>query len=198
MRIITGKYKGRKLVEARHLKDLRPTTDANRESLFNILSSSKIIKETGFELQNCDLLDAFCGTGAVSFEALSRGVKSATLIDKNRDHLEIAKQNATILKENNVQYFCCDLNHKTPKSQKQHNLIFIDPPYSKNLAATAFENLSNTGWVANNALIIIEHSFLENLQSLENKLELLEQRKYKETLFSFYHHTVIPAKAGIS
>ncbi len=189
MRIITGKHKGRKLVEAKHLKDLRPTTDANRESLFNILSSSKIIKESGFNLEDCELLDAFCGTGAVSFEALSRGIKSATLIDKNRDHLEIAKDNATMLKENNLEYFCFDLARKTPKAKKEHTLIFIDPPYSKNLAAPAFENLLNTGWIANNALIIIEHSFQENLQPIEEKLELLERRKYKETIFSFYKQT---------
>jgi len=186
MRIIAGKYRGRKLVEARHLKELRPTTDANRESLFNILSSSKIIKETGFELQNCDFLDAFCGSGAVSFEALSRGVKSATLIDKNRDHLEIAKENALILKETNLEYFYFDLTRKSPKAKKEHTLIFIDPPYSKNLAAAAFENLLNTGWIANNSLIVIEHSFLENLQPVADKLELLEQRKYKDTIFSFY------------
>jgi 16S rRNA (guanine966-N2)-methyltransferase len=189
MRIITGKHKGRKLTEAKHLKDLRPTTDSNRESLFNILTSSKIIKETGFELQDCDLLDAFCGTGAVSFEALSRGIKSATLIDKNRDHLEIAQDNATILKENNLEYFCFDLTRKNPKAKKEHTLIFIDPPYSKNLAAPAFENLLNTGWIANNALIIIEHSFQENLQPIAEKLKLLEQRKYKETIFSFYKQT---------
>ena len=186
MRIIAGKHRGRKLVEARHLKELRPTTDSNRESLFNILSSSKIIKELSLELQDCDLIDAFCGTGAVSFEALSRGIKSATLIEKNRDHLEIAKENATILKENNLEYFCSDLTKSIPKAKRQHNLIFIDPPYSKNLAAIAAENLINAGWIANNALIIIEHSFSENLQSLESKLELLEQRKYKETIFSFY------------
>ncbi len=186
MRVIAGKYRGRKLVDSSHLKELRPTTDSNRENLFNILSSSRIIKESGFDLQDCDILDVFCGTGAVSFEALSRGAKSATLIDKNRDHLEIAKNNAAILKENNVEYFCSDLSRLLPKPKKQYDLIFIDPPYSKNLAAIAFKNLIKSGWIANNALIIIEHSFSENLQEIETELELLEQRKYKETIFSFF------------
>lgn len=186
MRIIAGKYRGKKLVDAKHLNNLRPTTDSNRENLFNILSSSKLIKETGLELQNCNLLDAFCGTGAISFEALSRGAKSATLIENNGEHLNLAKENAAILKESNLKYFCFDLSKSIPLSKKQHNLIFIDPPYSKNLALIAVENLVKSGWVADNALIIIEHSFSENLQPTQNKLFFLQQRKYKDTIFSFY------------
>lgn len=187
MRIIAGKYRGRKLVEARMLKDLRPTTDSNRENLFNILSSSKTIQNTGFELQNCHLLDVFCGTGAVSFEAISRGAKSATLIDNNPKHLEIAKENSFSLKENNLQYFCFDLTGQAIKAGKQHNLIFIDPPYSKNFAAIAFENLAKSGWIDQSALIIIEHSRAENLP--EGKLKLLEQRQYGKTIFSFFIQT---------
>ena len=96
MRIIAGKYRGRKLTESLHLKDLRPTTDTNRENLFNILYSSKELKQIGFELTNCNLLDVFCGTAAISFEALSRNAQSATLIDTNRQHLAIAKSNADL------------------------------------------------------------------------------------------------------
>jgi 16S rRNA (guanine966-N2)-methyltransferase len=185
MRIIAGKYRGRKLIDTKHLKDLRPTTDANRENLFNIILSSKNIKEIGFELKNCNVLDVFCGTGAISFEAISRGARSATLIDKNRLHLENAQENAKILKESNLEYLCLDLSHKMPKAKQQFNLIFIDPPYSKNLAAIAVQNLIDSGWIENQALIIIEHSSLENLQPLERKLEQLEQRRYKETFFTF-------------
>jgi 16S rRNA (guanine966-N2)-methyltransferase len=72
-----------------------------------------------------------------------------------------------------------------PKAKQQFNLIFIDPPYSKNLAAIAVQNLIDSGWIENQALIIIEHSSLENLQPLERKLEQLEQRRYKETFFTF-------------
>jgi len=185
MRIIGGKYRGRKLVEAKHLKDLRPTTDANRENLFNILFSSKTIKNTGFELQNCNLLDVFCGTGAISFEAISRGAKSATLIDNNQKHLEIAQTNGSFLKESHLEYFYFDVTKPIKKTAKQHNLVFIDPPYSKNLASISFKNLVNAGWIDQTALIIIEHCPMENLQPLETKLRLLEQRKYGETIFSF-------------
>ncbi|MCE3254889.1 MAG: rRNA ((966)-N(2))-methyltransferase RsmD [Rickettsiaceae bacterium] len=188
MRIISGKHRGRKLVDCSHLKTLRPTSDKNRENLFNIISSSKKIRDTGFELQNSNLLDVFSGSGAVSFEALSRGAKSASLIDNNREHLEVAKENAHLLKEENLEYFCLDISKSAFKNQRQYNLIFIDPPYHKNLAAIAFLNLKNAGWIAPNAVVIIEHSPDENLEELEKILQPLEQRKYKDTIFSFYQN----------
>lgn len=184
MRIISGKYRGRKLADSSHLKDLRPTTDANRENLFNILNSSKKIKEAGFELQNCDLLDVFCGTGAVSLEALSRGMKSATLIDNNRKHLEIVQKNSELLNENNLEYFCFDVSKPILRSTKQYNLIFLDPPYSKNLIKSALENLDLAGWIKPEALIIIEHSKDEMLDLDRNKFVILENRKYGNTLFT--------------
>ncbi|MBM5782994.1 MAG: methyltransferase domain-containing protein, partial [Pelagibacterales bacterium] len=93
MRIVAGKFRGKNLVKSDHLKDLRPTTDKNREALFNILSSGKNIKELGFKILNSNVLDVCCGTGAVAFEALSRGANSAFLIDKNQTHLKIVKEN---------------------------------------------------------------------------------------------------------
>ena len=186
MRIISGKYRGRKLVDCKAFRALRPTSDKNRENLFNVLFSSKAIKATGFELQNSHLLDVFSGSGAVSFEALSRGALSAAMIDNNREHLEIAKANAEMLQENNLEYFCFDVSKTIFKNRRQYNLIFIDPPYYKNLAATAVINLLNAGWIEDNALIIIEHSLDEKLAEIEQKLKLLEQRKYKDTIFSFY------------
>ncbi len=186
MRIITGKYRGRKLLECKDFRGLRPTSDKNRENLFNVLFSSQKIRQIGFKIENCNFLDVFCGSGAVALEAISRGAKSASLIDNNRDHLNLAKANAELLKENNLDFFCVDATKPIFKNRQQYNLIFIDPPYYKNFAATAAINLLNAGWIENNALIIIEHFLDENLETLEGKLELLEQRKYKETIFSFY------------
>jgi 16S rRNA (guanine966-N2)-methyltransferase len=186
MSIITGKHRGRKLLECKDFRTLRPTSDKNRENLFNVLFSSGKIRQTGFEIDNCNFLDVFCGSGAVALEAISRGTKSASLIDNNRDHLDLAKANAELLKENDLEFFCFDATKPIFKNRQQYNLIFIDPPYYKNLAAIAAINLLNAGWIADNALIIIEHFLDENLESLTEKFELLEQRKYKETIFSFY------------
>ena len=188
MRIITGKHRGRKLIECKDFRSLRPTSDKNRENLFNVLLSSQKIRQLGFEITECSFLDVFCGSGAVALEAMSRGAKSASLIDNDRTHLNLANANAKLLGENNLQYFCVDATKPIFKNREQHNLIFIDPPYYKNLAAIAVKNLLDAGWIADNALIIIEHFLDENLVQIEPKLELLEQRKYKETIFSFYQN----------
>ena len=186
MRIIAGKHRGRKLLEGKDFRGLRPTSDKNRENLFNILLSSPKIKQAGFEISNCNFLDVFSGTGAVALEALSRGFKSASLVDNNRDHLNLAKDNAEILGENNLEYFCIDVSRSIFKNHQQYNLIFIDPPYNKNLAAIATQNLLNAGWISDKAFIVIEHFIGEKLDLTDHRLRLLEQRKYKDTVFSFY------------
>ncbi|MFT7098198.1 MAG: 16S rRNA (guanine966-N2)-methyltransferase [Rickettsiales bacterium] len=186
MRIISGKHRGRKLLDCREFKDLRPTSDKNRENLFNVLLSSRKIQEIDFDISNCDLLDVFSGSGAVALEALSRGIKSAALIDKNRDHLDLAKQNAELFGENDLEYHCFDLSRSAFQSQRKFNLIFIDPPYNKNLALISLKNLAETGWVENGALIIIEHFFAEKLSDAPENVRLLESRKYKDTIFSFF------------
>ncbi len=189
MRIIAGKHRGRKLLESKHFKkDLRPTSDKNRENLFNVLFSSKKIKEIGFEITDSNFLDVFSGSGAVALEALSRGAKSAALVDKNRDHLDLSKENFELLGEKNVEFFCVDVTKSVFKNNRQYNLIFIDPPYYKNLAAKALLNLTESGWIADNSLIIIEHSLDENLDEIKQKFELLEERKYKDMMFSFFVH----------
>lgn len=188
MRIVAGKHRGRKLMDCKNFKDLRPTTDANRENLFNIIFSSKKIKDLGLDITDVDFLDVFSGSGAVALEALSRGAKSASLIDINRQHLEVAKQNATTLKENNLEYFCLDIvkaNFSKFKFSKPCNLIYLDPPYNKNLVAPAINNLIQSDAIKKNALIAIEHHQDEILDLDERKFTVLEVRKYKDTVFSF-------------
>lgn len=185
MRIIAGKYRGRNLIDSKKLKNLRPTTDNNRENLFNLLSFSKPSQEIGFELQNSNLLDAFCGTGAVSFEALSRGAKSAVLIDNNFSHLEIAKANAKNLNENNVEFYQADLLRPLFTLKKQFNFIYIDPPYSENMVLKALENIESANLIKKNALIVIEHSLEEKMDFDHKKFRPLDKRKYGITIFTF-------------
>ena len=86
MRIIAGKYRGRKLKEFKGY-DVRPTSDRAREALFNILGN---ISGDGF-------LDLFCGTGAIGLEAASRGAGRVTLVDASEESVKLAKENAAIL-----------------------------------------------------------------------------------------------------
>lgn len=182
MRIVAGKFKGKKLAESSHLKALRPTSDRNREALFNILFSAKFIKEINFSLEDANILDLCCGTGAVAFEALSRGAKSVLLIDKNSQHLEIAKQNAQILGvENQTKFLLCDAE-KLPNATSIYQLAYIDPPYKYN-ASELIKNLIAKNWLDKNSLIVIETA---EINFAENSLRLLDRRKYGKTHFSFY------------
>ena len=186
MRIISGKFKGRVLTKSDHLKALRPTTDKNRESLFNILFSAKSLKEIGFKLENSNVLDVCCGTGAVAFEALSRGAKTATLIDNNRQHLEIAKKNCEILGvENEVKIFCYDAKN-LPQNSETFDLIFIDPPYCDK-ALEILNQLLNKNFISKNSLIVIETKLDKNHTpiNLSKNFILLDERAYGKTKFIF-------------
>lgn len=185
MRIIAGKHRGRKLVDCSKLKDLRPTTDRNREALFNILNSSRVLREIGFELNGTNVLDVFCGSGAISFEALSRGAKLAGLIDKNAKHLEIAKENAKILKETNIEFFQSDLERPIFAAKKSYNLIFLDPPYAQNLINNSLNNLTKAGWIEDKALIVLESNQDEEIKLDEKNFKFLDKRDYDKTVFTF-------------
>lgn len=183
MRIVAGKFKGKNLTDSSYLKrTLRPTSDKNREALFNILFAAKFIKEMDFSLQEADILDICCGTGAVAFEALSRGAKSALLVDKNSQHLEIAKKNAQLLGvENQTKFLLCDAE-KLPNATIAYKLVYIDPPYEYN-ASELIKNLIEKNWVDKNSLIVIETAEI-NFEA--EALNLLDRRKYGKTHFSFY------------
>ncbi|HLD77081.1 MAG TPA: 16S rRNA (guanine(966)-N(2))-methyltransferase RsmD [Rickettsiales bacterium] len=183
MRIIAGKLKNRKLLESSHLKDLRPTTDKNRETVFNILNSAKFLQEIDFSLQDCNVLDLCCGTGAIAFEAISRGASYVLLVDNNSKHLEIAKQNAQkFAVENEVEFLLCDAE-KLPFAKKVFNLIFVDPPYSVNTKKMV-TNLLEKKYLDKNSLIIIESD--KNFEDNFAGLKLIDSRIFGISKINFY------------
>lgn len=182
MRIIAGKFKGKKLAKSDHLKDLRPTTDRCREALFNILSSHRIKESYNFDLKNSNVLDLCCGTGAVAFESLSRSAKSAVLVDKNFQHLELARKNAEILGlGQQVTFLNCDAN-KLPPNKQIFDLIFVDPPYEQDCQKilTSIKN-----WISDQSLIIVESGSSGKSLCENNYLEILEERIYGQSRFTF-------------
>ncbi len=186
MRIVAGKFRGKNLVKSDHLKDLRPTTDKNREALFNILSSGKKIKELGFQILNSNVLDVCCGTGAVAFEAMSRGANSAFLIDKNQTHLKIVKQNILNLGlQNSVEVILEDV-FKLKENTKFFDLIFIDPPYAEDYFEI-IKVLISGFWIMKNSLVVIESKksdfVIKKIEQLG--LKNIEERSYGKTVFSF-------------
>jgi len=185
MRIISGEFRGRKLVDSLHLKKtLRPTTDMGREALFNILFSARSLKEIGFDLHGANILDVCCGSGAVAFEALSRGAKSAVLIDNNRAHLEVARQNAAHLKvEDRVKILQQDAK-KLGKNSEVFDLVFIDPPYSEDYNSIV-SSLVAQGWIQKKSLVVIEYDKTSDLENISQFLKEVETRDYGKTSFKF-------------
>jgi 16S rRNA (guanine966-N2)-methyltransferase len=156
MRIVGGKLSGRKITPPLS-QTTRPMMDRVRVSLFNILLhhdwGNKIGKIFDGETH---ALDAFCGTGALAFEALSHGAAYATLFDTDQEALMVAKRNAAHLGVlNDCQILLADAL-APPKAPKSCKLIFLSPPYNKGLIAPAVPALDKAGWIEKHAVIVAE------------------------------------------
>ncbi|MDH5723236.1 MAG: 16S rRNA (guanine(966)-N(2))-methyltransferase RsmD [Alphaproteobacteria bacterium] len=151
MRIIAGKYKGRRLNVPKG-RDIRPTSDKIRGAVFNMLHSRGAI-------ENAHVLDAFCGSGALGLEALSRGAKSCVFVDKHRASLESAKANAQALAFNGeIEFWLKDSTKLGPRPEhiSPFDLLFLDPPYHKDLVNEGLNALFKGKWLSRQAWIMCE------------------------------------------
>ena len=127
LRIIGGAWRSRRISFPDH-EGLRPSTDRVRETLFNWL---------GQDLGGRRCLDLFAGSGALGFEALSRGAASVTMVEKNRRVCEALRRNANLLEAKNLQVHCRDaLEFATAaaaEGEQGYDVVFLDPPFSSNL-----------------------------------------------------------------
>ncbi len=186
MRIVGGTLSGRK-IEPPLSRTTRPMMDRVRQALFNILAHHDWGKKTGDVLDGTQVLDAFCGTGALAFEAISWGAKHATLFDKDREALQIAKKNAMAIGiENKCQILLFD-TLSPPKATKPCQLVFLSPPYRKELIPPAMLALDKAGWIGKHALIVAETAKKEPLE-LPEGFELLFSRFYADTGLHFITH----------
>ncbi len=126
IRIIGGKWKGKKIYFDLN-DDLRPTPDRAKETLFNWL---------GQDLKKMYCLDLFSGTGALGFEAFSRGAEKVTFVERNKDYLQKIKKVYLEMSEKvDCDFFCAECLEwvQNNNSGTKYDLIFIDPPFNKNL-----------------------------------------------------------------
>ena len=147
MRIVSGKYRGKKLKEF-ELLSTRPTTDRVKESIFNLIQ---------FEIVDAIVLDLFSGTGALGIEAISRGAKKTYLVDKNSDAIKLIKENLKniegdfIVEQKDYLDFLNSTNEK-------FDIVLLDPPYSTDFGIKAINKLIEKDLLASNAIIIFETS----------------------------------------
>ncbi len=148
MKIVGGIYGGRRLAVPKN-RDIRPTTDKVRGAVFNMLASRDCI-------DGAVVLDAFCGTGALGLEALSRGAAQCTFMDKHRTSLDLARENVNALGVQDAQFISGDATKKLFTSDQKFSLVFLDPPYHRGLVRGTIDHLITAQILSSDAWIVCE------------------------------------------
>ncbi len=177
MRIISGKYKGRRITAPKNLP-VRPTTDMSKEALFNVLNNH-------YEFEDLKVLDLFAGTGNISYEFASRGVKNITCVDGDTGCVRFIKETAkqydfpiAAVKSDVIQYL--------QRNTNSYSLIFADPPYG--FEQKTFEEIVNLVFEKNSlwaeGMLVIEHSKFTKLDHLPH---FSFMKSYGGSIFSFFN-----------
>ena len=174
VRIIGGKHRGRRLAAPEGLS-VRPTSDRAREALFDILAHGRFGERPVYE--EARVLDAFAGTGAFGLEALSRGAAQASFIEKDRAALAALGANIAALGEQKNAAVLAGDALRPPRAGAPASLAFLDPPYGEDAAAPALVALAAAGWLAPEALAVVEMAARQTLTPPEG-FTLLEERRY--------------------
>ncbi len=148
LRIIGGSWRGRKINFVTE-PGVRPTPDRIRETLFNWLQTS---------VAGARCLDLFSGSGALGFEALSRGANEVVMVEQSSAVTQQLRANATLLKTDCVQVEQCSANHYLKRPSQPFDIIFLDPPFETDSLESYCLQLASNGWLASNAQIYMERA----------------------------------------
>jgi len=176
MRIVSGTYKGRKIIAPKKLP-VRPTTDMAKEALFNILNNQYYFDEVS-------VLDLFSGTGNISYEFASRGTEQITTVDDNYGCVKFITKTAEDF-DMPIQAIKSDVFKFLEHSRQKHTIIFADPPYDFEIDRFAkipqlvFEN----ELLEEDGILIVEHSKHSDLSHLDR---YSYSKKYGGSMFSFF------------
>ncbi len=182
MRIVGGRHRGRPL-EAPDGLAVRPTADRTRESMFNILCQGKLA-ENGNPLIDAKVLDAFAGTGALGLEALSRGAAKVTFLENQAASLKACRANIKSLGEEDASEILQGDVLRPPPAKAACDVILMDPPYNQDLPRPAIIALNSAGWIAADAILVVELMAQESFEVPEG-FEELDNRKYGKARLIF-------------
>ena len=176
MRIISGKYKGRRINAPKNLP-VRPTTDMSKEALFNVLNNH-------FNFSELRILDLFAGTGNISYEFASRGSIAISSVDEDFGCVKFIKQTAAEF-DFPVAAIKSDVFKFIERSNSSYDIVFADPPYGLN--QTVFEKLVllifEKKLLNEDGMVVIEHSKHTKLNHLEH---FSFEKSYGGSIFSFF------------
>jgi len=184
MRIIGGEYRSR-IIEMPKGVDIRPTQDRVREAVFNVLA----------DVRDKRVLDLFAGSGAYGMEALSRGAEHATFVENNSRCLVTIQSNIDSLKIPEARFTVLRSSVLTslPRLEKdgeRFDLIFIDPPYHKDMARKCLINLDCHDILSESSLVVVEHFKSDSLETDLGSLQPEKERRYGDTVISIYKKMV--------
>ena len=176
MRVVGGRLRGRTIASPTS-RDIRPTADRLRESLFNIL-----IHAHDDPVSGARVLDLFAGTGALGLEALSRGATFALFVDDGAEARALLRANVEALGLGGVtRIFRRDATRLGPVHPlAPFSLVFLDPPYGQGLAGPALASALAGGWLTDDALVVVEEATRAGFKAPDGFAEL-ERRAYDDT-----------------
>jgi len=182
MRIVSGKFKGRRITAPKNLP-VRPTTDLSKEALFNILNHQ-------FSFHELKVLDLFAGTGNISYEFASRGAEPITCVDTDLGCVNFIKKTSQEFVMD-ITAIKSDVYKFLERSKVKYDIIFADPPYdfSQEQFDKIYQLIFENDLLQEDGLLIIEHSAgqtkMEHLEHFNNS------RKYGGSVFSFFEYEQI-------
>ncbi|WP_439497113.1 16S rRNA (guanine(966)-N(2))-methyltransferase RsmD [Bosea sp. (in: a-proteobacteria)] len=182
MRIVGGRFGGRPLAGPKPgIGTIRPTSDRLRESLFNVLAHGH-----GDAVAGARVLDLFAGTGAMAFEALSRGAAFALLVDDGTEARGLIRENQMAFGVAGIsRIFRRDATKLGPIGpMPPFDLVFCDPPYRKGLGEKALASARDGGWLAESALVLLEEAAGAEI-TLPEGFAQVDRRDYGETQVMF-------------
>ena len=176
MRIISGSRRGHKLLEFDGM-DIRPTTDRVRENVFNLICDY---------VYDSNVLDLFGGSGALSFEALSRGARFSTICDIDQKSLDIVKKNAEkldLLEYIKMNHIGFDKFLET--TNDKFDIIFLDPPYNKGFIKPCIDLIIKNEILTEDGIIVLESDSIDEHGEFL-PLTIKKQKKYGRSYVTVY------------
>lgn len=176
MRIISGEKRGHKLLEFDG-NNVRPTSDRVRESMFNLICDY---------VHEAKVLDLFGGSGALSFEALSRGSVSSVICDINEKSIDLIKKNAELLRYcDKISVLNIGFERFVKSTKEKFDIIFLDPPYNKGFISKALGLIVQNEILSDDGIIVLECDSTDEHGEFDG-LDILKEKKYGRSIVTVY------------
>ena len=174
-----GRWKGRLIGSPQVTNGVRPTTERVKLAIFSIISTCSV--------QDKSVLDLYSCTGALGFEAISRGASTVDMVEKNFKNYKLILENVKKLEVQDVaKVYKSTVRDFLNHINKKYELILVDPPFELNEWENILMNIGQRGILNSGGVLVAEHSSSLSLEKKYGELEMLDQRKYGDSLVSFF------------